>query len=258
LQWGQGAVGNATWTGIPLKAVLEKAKVRNTAVDVVLEGADTGSVNTDPKSPGPITYSRSIPLAKANSPEVILATHMNGQPLTASHGFPIRAVVGGWYGMAAVKWLTRIHVSETPYNGFWQTLDYSYFERPHAGLPTLKPVTSMQPKAQIMRPALGDVVKAGSTVTMKGLAWAGERDVAKVEVSTDGGATWGVAKLLGDAVPFCWRHWEYTWAVPKTTGPAKLIAKATDTQGNTQPKDRNPDRRTYMINHWVPVDVEIG
>jgi hypothetical protein len=182
-QWGQGAVGNAEWTGVTLASILDRAGLKESAVDVILEGADLGQVNLDPKSPGPIHFARSLPIDKAKKDEVLLAYKMNGETLTPSHGFPLRVVVGGWYGMASVKWLKRIIVSETPYGGFWQTLDYSYFER-RDGLPTLKPVTAMQPKAILAKPSLHEVISASKPYRFFGAAWAGEQAIAKVEVHT--------------------------------------------------------------------------
>jgi len=253
LQWGLGGVGTAEFTGVPLSAVLGLAGVKPGAADVVLVGADAGAVAGDAPSPGVIPYDRGIPLAKAMRPEVLLATTMNGEPLTAAHGAPLRAVVGGWYGMAAVKWLTRVVVTAKPHAGFWQTLDYSVFERPN-GVPTLVPVTKMLPKASIARPALGDVVPANRPATITGAAWAGEEAVGRVEVSVDGGATWADARFTTAARPFCWRLWEAPW-MPVTRGPARLVARATAAGGATQPAARDPDRRTYLINHLVPVEV---
>src|SRR5262249_37248653 len=106
--WELGAVSNAEWGGVPLAAILEKAGVQNKAVEVVLEGADTGEVKDPPTTPGVIPYARSLPLEKARKPEVLLAWKMNGAELTPAHGYPLRAVVAGWYGMASVKWLTRL------------------------------------------------------------------------------------------------------------------------------------------------------
>ncbi len=253
LQWGLGAVGTADWAGVPLAAVLERAKVKPGAVDVVLVGADSGAVAGDIPSPGVIPYDRGIPLAKAMKPESILATKMNGEPLTAAHGAPLRAVVGGWYGMASVKWLSRIIVTPKRHAGFWQTLDYAVFER-RAGLPNLVPITAGQPKASIARPALGEVVSAGKPTVVTGAAWAGEEAVERVEVSVDGGATWAAARFTTDAKPMCWRLWEFPWT-PVMRGPAKLVARATAAGGATQPVARDPDRRTYVINHLVPVEV---
>ena len=253
LQWGLGAVGTADWSGVPLAAVLERAKVKPGAVDVVLVGADTGAIAGDAPSPGVIHYDRGIPLAKAMKPESILATAMNGEPLTASHGAPLRAVVGGWYGMASVKWLTRVVVTPKRHDGFWQTIDYSVFER-RAGVASLVPVTAMQPKASIARPAVGEVVPVGKPTTVAGAAWAGEDGVARVEVSVDGGATWGDARFTTEAKALCWRLWEFLWT-PAARGPVKLVARATSVGGVTQSATRDPDRRTYMINHLVPVEV---
>ncbi len=252
LQWGQGAVGNAEWTGVTLASVLNAAGVKKTAVDVVLEGADSGII-ANPPSPGAIPFSRSIPIEKANRDEVLLAFKMNGETLPASHGFPLRAVVGGWYGMASVKWLSRIVVSDKPYQGFWQTLDYSFFER-RDGQPTLVPVQAMLPKAILARPGLSEIVPAGKTSRLFGAAWAGENAIDKVDISVDGGKTWAKAKLLTDPKPFQWVLWEYLWENP-TKGEAAIVAKATDSKGATQPATRDADRRTYMINHLVPTAV---
>ena len=255
LQWGQGAVGNAEWSGVSLSAILEKAGVKKSAVEVVLEGADKGQVNLDPKSPGPIHFARSVPIEKAKSESVLLAYKMNGETLPASHGYPLRAVVGGWYGMASTKWLTRINVSDKPFQCFWQSLDYSYFER-RDGLPTLIPVTAMLPKAILARPGLHEVIPAGKSFRLFGAAWAGERPVGKVDVSLDGGKTWVRAKLLAESKALQWVFWEYVWENP-AKGAASIVARSTDDRGQTQPATRDPDRRTYMINHLVPTSVTV-
>jgi DMSO/TMAO reductase YedYZ molybdopterin-dependent catalytic subunit len=255
LQWGQGAVGNAEWGGVPLAALLDRAGVKGGAVEVILEGADKGQINVEPRSPGPIHFARSLPMDKARKDEVLLAYKMNGETLPASHGYPLRAVVGGWYGMASVKWLSRIIVTDRPFQGFWQSLDYSYFERKD-GLPTLRPVTAVQPKAILARPGLNEIVPAGKPFRLFGAAWAGERAVAKVDVSVDGGKTWNAARLLGEPKPVQWVLWEYVWERP-AGGDASIVARATDDQGGTQPPSRDPDRRTYMINHLVPVPVTV-
>jgi DMSO/TMAO reductase YedYZ molybdopterin-dependent catalytic subunit len=252
VQWQQGAVGTANWTGVPLSAILERAKVRPEAVDVVLEGADAGPVEN---APGNVPFARSLPLAKARRPEVLLALKMGGADLTPDHGFPVRAVVGGWYGMAAVKWLTRIIVTTETHTGYWQAVDYTYYERVN-GLPVLRPLGEVPIKSQMARPTMGEVVPLGQPYRVFGAAWAGESDVAKVEISTDGGTHWHSAKLLGEAVPFCWRLWEWTWT-PTQPGAVALRARATDSQGRSQPLTRDPDRRTYMITHVVPVDVVV-
>jgi DMSO/TMAO reductase YedYZ molybdopterin-dependent catalytic subunit len=253
--WQQGAVGNAEWTGVPLAAVLERAGVRQRADEVVLQGEDSGAINDDPKSPGVIHYDRSIPIQKANE-DTLLAYAMNGQDLPPEHGFPLRAVVPGWYGMASVKWLNRLFVSEGRYRGFWQTYDYSYFKRVQ-GFPTMEAIGELQVKASIARPAVGDVVPAQSQHRVFGAAWTGDAEVRKVEVTTDGGQSWREASLIDKAAKHAWRLWEYVWKTPEKPGRYTLMARATDSRGHTQPTTRDPDRRTYMINHVVPVEVEV-
>jgi DMSO/TMAO reductase YedYZ molybdopterin-dependent catalytic subunit len=256
LQWGFGGVGTAEWNGIALASVLEKAVPKKGAVDVVLIGADKGAINVDPPSPGPIHFDRGIPIEKAMKPESVLAWGMNGKELTPAHGFPLRAVIGGWYGMAAVKWLTRIVVTDKPHDGFWQTFDYSYFTRTGDLPPSLTPVTKVQPKAVITSHVEGGEVKAGTETSVSGLAWSGEAAAKAVEFSDDGGATWAKVELDSKADPFVWQPWAVKWT-PKQKGTTKLLARCTDTAGATQPDKRDIDRRTYMINHLVPVEVVV-
>lgn len=252
--WSSGAVGNAEWSGVPLAAILERAGVRNAAIDVVLEGADEGTV-AEPRSPGPIKFARSIPIGKARQADVLIALRMNGRDLTPEHGFPARAIVPGWYGMSSVKWLTKITVLDRPFQGFYQTLDYSYWDR-SSGLPSMRPIEEMEVKASIARPAGFEAITAGRPYRIHGAAWTGEAQVTQVEVSVDGGAAWTPARLLGDAVPHAWRLWEYQWAAPPA-GRHTLMARATDSRGRTQPMRRDPDRRNYMISHVLPVVVEV-
>jgi DMSO/TMAO reductase YedYZ molybdopterin-dependent catalytic subunit len=254
VNWHLGAVGTAEWTGIPLGLLLEQAGVKAGAVEVVLEGADSGAI-ADPASPGPIPFARSLPLAKAQRPEVMLAWGMNGSDLPAEHGGPLRAVVGGWYGMASVKWLTRIIVVDQPFQGFFQSLDYTYFRRVH-GLPSLTPITVLQVKSQIAAPVQDEEIAASRPYVIHGAAWSGETEVAKVEVSTDGGTNWHQATLQRELAPYCWRLWEYTWKDP-APGRARLMSRATDSQGTVQPRERDPDRRNYMISHVIPVEVDV-
>ncbi|MCS6977527.1 MAG: sulfite oxidase [Gemmatales bacterium] len=255
LQWEHGAVGTARWAGVPLSALLERCGLKAEAVEVVLEGADVGEVR-DPKSPGPIAFARSVPIQKARSDEVILAYAMNGEPLPVAHGFPLRAVVAGWYGMASIKWLKRIVVTEQSFQGFYQTFDYSFWDRT-GDLPTLRPITRMQVKAVVTRPVPGQSIAAGSVAEIRGAAWAGENRVAKVEISTDGGKTWDSAELASKPERFLWTHWRYRWQTPTQSGQVKLLARTTDDAGRTQPLERNPDFRSYMIHHAIPVEVMI-
>ena len=217
LGWESGAVGNAEWTGVPLAALLDRAGVKEGAVEVILEGADKGTVNDEPKSPGEIQFARSVPIDKARR-DVLIAHRMNGADLAPAHGFPARAIVPGWYGMASIKWLSRIVVVERSFAGYHQTLDYSYFHRDH-GVPSLTALTECAVKAQIARPARFEIVPKGTNYRVHGAAWAGEAEIATVELSTDGGKTWSATTLLGQSVRHAWRLWEARWRAP--TKPAR-------------------------------------
>jgi DMSO/TMAO reductase YedYZ molybdopterin-dependent catalytic subunit len=255
VQWGLGAVGTAEWTGVPLSVLLNRAVVRSNAREVVLEGADHGMLE-DPKSPpGELTFSRSVPIEKARG-DVLLAYKMNGKDLPSEHGFPVRAIVPGWYAMASVKWLQRIIVTSQPFGGYYQTLDYAYWKR-RGEIAELNPVTELQVKAEIAKPAQGDTVPKNSTVRIHGAAWSSGTEIARVEVSTDGGATWKDAILFGESKPNSWRFWEFNWETPTAPGKQILVARATDSLGQTQSAHRDPDRGTYMINQLLPIEVEV-
>ena len=262
LLWETGGVGTAVWKGTPLRAVLkadgEKFRGAMNIVDgstmyrehVKLTGADNGKLS---KYPAPLHYSRGLPLAKALD-DVLLATHMNGEPLPAHHGFPLRAIVPGWYGAASVKWLDRVTVTTEPDRGFFSTFDYATFERTPAG-EQLTPLTRMVVKSSLARPARGERVKAGENCVVRGAAWAGERAVRKVEFSANGGTSWTDAKLVDDPRPLVWARWRYDW-IPPRPGAFTLMSRATDDAGNVQPAAHDPLNRAYKINFTVPVDVE--
>lgn len=225
-------------------------------MEVILEGHDSGRFDEpNPKSPGEIHYARSLPLDKARQPEVLLAYQMNGEDLPPEHGFPVRAIVAGWYGMASVKWLRRILVSDQPFHGMFQTFMYTIWKRRPDGLPTLTPVTEIGVKSQIARPMLREVVAAGSTYRVFGAAWAGAAEVQKVEISTDGGRSWSPARLDDKSVPFAWRFFEFDWRITSQPGRATLMARATDSHGAVQPTERDEDRRDAVINHVQPLEV---
>ncbi len=254
VQWGLGAVGNAEWTGVQLSALLDRAGLKSSALEIILEGADSGRLE-DPKSPrGAINFARSIPLEKAR--DVLLAYKMNDAELPPEHGFPVRAIVPGWFAVASIKWLQRVIVTDKPFNGYYQTLDYAYWKR--AGdTAQLTALSELQVKAEIARPGAGEIVSANSNVRVHGAAWTGNGEIVKVEISTDKGSTWKEARLGGDSRPNAWRLWEFDWRTPAKPGQVTLLARATDSSGQTQPVDRDPDRGTYMINHLLPIEVEV-
>ncbi len=254
-QWEAGAVGNAEWTGVPLSDLLARAGIRDAAHEVILLGADEGEIKEPPRPAGKIHFARSLPLGKANE-DVLIALRMNGEKLTPAHGFPVRAIVPGWYGMAAVKWLTAIVATSEPFQGYYQTIDYAYWER-GAGSPVLKPVREMRVKAQIARPEYAESVRAGQPYRVHGAAWTTGAVITKVEVSTDGGASWNDARLVGEALRNAWHLWEHEWDVPSTPGKAVLMARATDSEGRTQPATHDEDGGSYLIHHWLPIEVII-
>jgi DMSO/TMAO reductase YedYZ molybdopterin-dependent catalytic subunit len=255
VQWGLGAVGNASWTGVPLAALLERARAKPGAIEVILDGSDEGEADKTPTPAGKISFCRSLPLSKARE-DVLLAYEMNGEKLPVSHGFPLRAIVPGWYAMASVKWLRRIIVTDKPFNGFYQSLDYTFWDR-SGPLPTLAPLTELQTKAQIARPENGETVPANSDYRVHGAAWTGTGAITRVEVSADSGQTWSDARLLGEPVKNAWRLWEYQWRTPAAKGRHIMMARATDSSGGGQPLVRGGDRGTYMINHLLPTEVEV-
>lgn len=255
-QWQFGAVGNAEWTGVPLAALLERAGVDPKTVDVILEGADSGDVSKPSKPAKPFHFARSVPLEIAKAGGILLAYKMNGQPLPESHGFPLRAIVPGWFGMASVKWLSRIVATTQPYHGFFQTVDYAYWQH-RDGNPVRVPLTAQQVKAQIARPTFAEVIPQGTKYRIFGAAWAGSANISKVELTTDDGKSYAAAKLLGEPVKHAWRLWEFSWDVPNKPGKYTLKVKATDDQGNSQPLERDKDRENYMINHVVPIEVQV-
>jgi DMSO/TMAO reductase YedYZ molybdopterin-dependent catalytic subunit len=255
VQWEMGAIGNATWSGVALGELLDQAGCSSKACEVILEGADTGTIAELPRPAGKINYARSLSLGEARQ-RVLLALEMNGEPLTLAHGFPLRAIVPGWYGMAAVKWLQRVIVTEEPFHGYYQTVDYAFWE-PGNGGARLRPITEMLVKAAIARPSHGEVVPAGGDYRIHGAAWTSDAEIVRVEISLDGGSRWAEASLGEETPPNTWRLWRYDWQVPDERGMRRLLVRATDSRGRTQPLERDPNRGTYMINHCLPVDVEI-
>ena len=255
VQWALGAVGNAVWKGVPLAALLVRAKIRSSATEIILEGVDAGPVEKTPRPAGDVPFARSLPLGKAMD-DVLLAYEMNGERLTAVHGFPLRAIVPGWYAMASVKWLRRIIVTDQPFAGYYQSIDYAYWER-RGELATLVPITSMQVKAEIAWPVAGDVLPKDSDVRIRGAAWTSCAEITEVELSLDAGAKWENAQLLGEHEENAWRLWQFAWRTPNKPGKQTLVARATDSFGRTQPLTHNPDRGSYMINHRLPIAVEV-
>jgi DMSO/TMAO reductase YedYZ molybdopterin-dependent catalytic subunit len=227
--WEYGAVGTAEWTGTPLRHLLERARVETDAADIAFIGADRGFDAGREHS-----YGRSLSPARAMDDDVLVVWAMNGAPLPPQHGFPLRLLVPGWYGMASVKWLKRIEVLEQPFDGYQQVGNYVYRQkRGDSGVP----VTTMRVKSLMAPPGIPDwytrhrVVEAGP-VELIGRAWSGGGvPVERVAVGVDG--IWSEAALDPPQSRFAWRGWRYMWQA--TVGEHVLECRATDANGETQP-----------------------
>ncbi|MGA8027214.1 MAG: sulfite oxidase [Bryobacteraceae bacterium] len=261
VQWHLGAVGNAEWTGVPLSLVLEQAGVQASAAEIVLQGADSGAIDEEPKTPGIIHFARSLPLDKALRPDVLLAYRMNGAELPRPHGFPVRAVVPGWYGMASVKWLQKILVSPRPFAGYYQSFEYSRWSNDgwsnDNAIPSLEPLGAGEVKAEIFRPSIDEVVKSNAAYRVYGAAWAGESEISTVAVSLDTGRSWNSAQLLDAPQAFCWVRWHCEWNTPVESKSVTLMARATDKDGRSQPLEHRSENRHYSVHHVLPIPVRV-
>ena len=244
---GGVGVGNAVWSGVPLADLLKQAGPRPGASTVVLHGADSGEGEG---LPGNTHFARGIPLEKAADASTLLAYEMNGSPLPADHGFPLRALVGGWYGMDSVKWLSRVQISDQPFQGYFQQRHYVALRA--NGEP--RAVTRMLVNSRFLRPSEGEEIHTG-TYRVEGVAWAGEGKIAKVEFRPGPGETWQTVTLAASSAPMTWTPWSYDWHVP-AAGKYTLEVRATDGEGETQPEARDPDRQdAYELNTSQRISV---
>jgi DMSO/TMAO reductase YedYZ molybdopterin-dependent catalytic subunit len=243
-QWALGAVSTAEWTGVPLVEVLDRAGVARDAVEVLFRGADSG---------GQEPFGRSLAVQDARDGDVLLAYAMNGEPLPVHHGFPLRAVVPGWYAVASVKWLTEIEVLRAPFAGFYQADRYVYEWPSDVGV-VREPVTLQQVRALITEPGPNDRIKGGDLV-VRGVAWSGAAPVARVEVSISNGP-WQTARLVGERRRHSWQWWELLTQVDRP-GPASIRARATDLAGRSQPEVPTWNRLGYGCNVIQQVSVEV-
>jgi DMSO/TMAO reductase YedYZ molybdopterin-dependent catalytic subunit len=240
-QWSFGAVGNARWTGVRLRDVLDKCGLKARATEILLDGADV------PLGKMP-DFQRTIPVAKALDPDTILAYEMNGEPLTAAHGFPLRLIAPGWASDSWVKWLQHIEVLDHEFEGFWMKTAYRHPNRPVApgaavDPKDMVPVTDLNVKSVIAHP--GEWAKPGR-IAVAGVAWSNASPVTKVEVSTDAGSTWAVAKLLGEPAKYGFRKWSYGWDARE--GRHTLLSRATNAKGESQPLEEQWNPSGYLWN----------
>jgi sulfite oxidase len=253
IQWGKGAVGTARWTGVRLADVLKGAGLNRTGRFVLMNGADRplGSMPD---------FVRQLPIEKALHPATLIAYDMNGAPLTPLHGFPLRLIVPGWEGAYAVKWLTNLRVVDREFDGFWVATAYRYpSKRVAPGTAVdpkdMAPLTELVVKSLITRPLDGARVAAGK-IGVAGFAWAGETDIARVDVSTDHGATWQAARLVGEQARYAWRRFEHTFDASRAESYL-IMSRATDANGRAQPMSPPWNPSGYLWNAPDSVRVEV-
>jgi DMSO/TMAO reductase YedYZ molybdopterin-dependent catalytic subunit len=236
---GGGLVSHAEWTGCTLASLLEKAQVAADAKFVRFSGADG--------------FSRTIPIAKAAHPGTLIAFRMNDEKLPVNHGFPLRALVPGWYGMDSVKWLREIAVLPAEdATGSYVRVTRSLL----AGNRPAGPVTAMNVKSAFSRRVDGATLTS-RRFTVRGAAWAGENRIQRVDVSTDSGKLWGEARLATETRPYTWVLWAFDWKIP-AAGSYRLCVRAQDDQGREQPAERAADRADpYELNAIQMIQVDV-
>lgn len=246
-EWGNGAMGNARWTGASLKTILDRAGVKAGAVQVRLSGLDDPVVADGPK------FIKSLSVDHARDGEVMLAYRMNGQPLPLLNGFPVRAVVPGWYATYWMKMLSDIEVLDSPDTNFWMKTAYTIPDTPHAnmkpgetGVPMV-PINKLNPRSFITNIKASATVPAGKPVPVRGIAFGGAAGVKRVDFSSDGGKTWEPARLGRDEGKYSFREWQ-TRFTPAAKGDYALMARCTNTDGDAQPSEPNWNPAGFMRN----------
>jgi sulfite oxidase len=253
IQWGKGAVSTAKFSGPRLRDVLQQAGVKASGKHVMFRGLD--------EVPGKVPpFIRSIPIEKALDSDTLIATHMNDSPLTKHHGFPARALVPGWIGAASCKWLTEIKVLDSEFVGNFMSPGYRFPNQAVKPGDSVKPedthvLTGLNVKSVIAGPQDESTVKAGQ-LTIHGAAWAGEADIVKVEVSTDGGSSWNAAALGRERSHYAWRLWKYAWNAKR--GDHVIQSRATDSQGRVQPAEAVWNPSGYLYNAVDEVKIHVS
>lgn len=236
--WMNDAVGNAVWIGVALGSLLDMAGIQRDAVDVVSQGGDFPEMR------------RGLPISVAMHPDTLVVWRMNGEPLPAAHGGPVRLLVPSWAGIASTKWLVALDVIDRPFDGFWNTDNYVFWD---ASGSALRPIAEMPPKSLISFPDDGISLESGSHA-ISGWAWSGYGTIQSVKVSLDGGLTWRCAEL-GAGEGHGWRRWELLWQA--TPGVHRIVARATDARRLTQPEAAAWNGKGYQMNAMQQITVQV-
>jgi DMSO/TMAO reductase YedYZ molybdopterin-dependent catalytic subunit len=250
--WLLEAVGTARWTGAALRPLLEEAGVSKGTVEVLFTGLDRGIEGGEEQR-----FERSLPLDEAMRDDVLLAYEMNGAPLPPQHGFPLRLLVPGWYGMTNVKWLERIELLDRPFEGYQQS--WSYRLRQDEEEPG-EPLQRMLPRSLLVPPGIPEFLTRDRTVEagehlLEGRAWSGLAPIERVEVSDDGGKTWGEAELDAPEGRWAWRGWRFRWDA--TPGEHMVCSRARDEAENEQPLEPAWNLGGYSNNAVQTVRVTV-
>ena len=248
--WALGAVSTAEWTGVPLVDLLDRAGVQPGATEVIFRGADGGRVAGVDE---PIRFERSLPADRIRDSGALLAYAMNGEALSAPHGYPLRLIVPGWYAVASVKWLTEIFVSDRPFDGYFQTTKY-WYEWVRDGREEREPVTLVNVRALVVTPGSGMSLPRGESA-FGGVAWSGAERIARVEVSLND-RPWSEARLIGEGRRGAWQWWELLTSLEEA-GPLVVRARATDVAGRTQPDQAEWNRLGYGNNSLHSVAAHV-
>ncbi len=252
LQWRYGAVGNARWTGVRLRHLLERAGPKAGARYLHTFGTDLPPEKVPP-------FYRSLEMEKALA-SAIVAYEMNGEPLPELHGAPARLVIPGWAGNHWIKWLGRLSVQRQPQAGFYMDVGYKFPIKPGAPGVTFAPeemrtVTDLNVKSCIT--TAPERATVGASATLRGFAFSGAPDIARVELSDDGGARWRRATLEAQHDPYAWRLWSFRWQ-PRVPGKTRVWVRAVDSHGATQPREAVWNQSGYLHNGWHSVEVEVS
>jgi len=235
--WGEGAVGNATWTGVPLADVLALANPLPETVDLVSQGADFE------------TMQRGLPIETACNGDVLLAWAMNGAPLLPAHGSPLRMIVPGWGAIASTKWLTSLTAIDHQFDGFWNADNYVLYDESGRAVDRVR---EMPVKSVIVSPGDGDSVASGP-IDIMGFAWSGHGGVASVEISNNAGQTWTQAEIVAEDGPYAWVQFRFRSQV--AGGENIFLSRATDHAGHVQPAQARWNRKGYQMNAIKPQTI---
>lgn len=262
-QWGNGAMGNAAWTGVRLRELLDAAGVKPGSLQVQFQGLETGQ---GPKGSGSNVFLKSLELSDAAFEEAVVAYLMNGEPLPMLNGFPVRLVVPGYFATYWMKCLTWIRVLSAPDENFWMKTGYRVPDRPRgnttpeemkAGGVKTVPISRMPVRSFLISPDGSSKIPAGMTVTLRGIAFSGYGKIVKVEISDDGAKTWRAAQLGEDLGTYSFRTWEAQWT-PQRPGSYTVEVRATDEKGNVQPDEPVWNPGGYLWNKIERQEIVVG